>query len=164
MIQQKPEAQKIIPLLQQQLVALQSMLEILQHEYHALQENDLEAFDKAVEEKELQVRSLKELEKYFQPLIEMMGGTINKEFIDNFINNMELGPEKDQFQSTWEEFLQALKSCDEQNRINNRIIESSRINIRQTLDILRGEASAPALYGASGKENPDDQGNPLAVA
>lgn len=164
MIKQKPEAQKIISLLQQQQAALQQMLGILQREYQALTANDLKAFDKAVEEKQLQARTLEELEHHFQPLIEMMGGTIDKESLDTIINGMELVSEKNQLQSIWEEFLATLNSCDEQNRVNNRVLESSRINIRQALDILRGEISNPALYSASGKENPDDQGNSLAIA
>lgn len=164
MIKQKAEARKITPLLQRQQAALQRMLGILQQEYEALKENDLKAFDKAVGEKQLQTRVLEELETHFQPLTKMMDGVIDKKLLNNFIDDMEPGPEKDQLRSTWKEFLVILNNCNEQNLINNRILESSRVNIRQALDILRGETSNPALYSASGKENPDDQGNSLAIA
>lgn len=156
--------ENIILLLEKQRAALNGMLEILQQEYQSLQENDLETFDNALEKKQTQLVSLQELEKQFQPIIDMMGGSINRTYMEQYIEKLQAGTEKSHMQAVWDQFLSALGACDEQNRINNRVLESSRINIRQALDILRSEVGTTRLYGASGKEDGDSQGNSLAIA
>lgn len=163
-----PEKQKttrqITSLLMQQENALKEMLETMRQEYQALENNDQAGFDRLVEQKASQVQSLEELEARFKPLITMMGGTLSRDFIESFIDAIDNVPDKQQLQSTWEKFLQVLNDCDEQNRINNRIVESSKSNIQQALNIIRGDDGIPKLYSASGRENTDNQGQSLAIA
>lgn len=162
------ETQKIVHqlgiLFEKQEKALNKMLNILNQEYHALENNDRESFDLVLEKKELHAKALEELEKEFSPVIATIGGTIDRKSLENFIDSVQNPPDKQELIAKWENFLAALNKCHEQNMINYRIVESSKVNIQQALNIIRGDTGLPRLYEASGKENTDIQGQSLAVA
>lgn len=157
-------ARKLASVFSRQLDGLKNMLYILQQEYAALENNDRKAFDKAVGDKQLQVHALENLDLELKPVLDMTGGSYEKGSIDRLINTLDNTPIKEQLATTWEQLIDALNQCQEQNKINQRIIDASRINIQQTLDILLGENSMPKLYSPSGKQSTASSGHSIAVA
>jgi flagellar biosynthesis/type III secretory pathway chaperone len=158
------DSNEIAILLGKQRDAMKNMLEILEQEYQALKKNDINLFDTILEKKHLQTRELETLESQLTPLLSLMGGKIDRQQLENYIQNIDNEHAKHAAQTVWEELLGVLKRCNEQNKINHKIIESSRIHIRQALDILRGETGIPRLYSASGKEKTDAHGGSIAIA
>src|SRR5690606_20378476 len=48
-----------------------------------------------------------------------------------------------QLAACWHELLEALRACQQQNRINGSVIELGRERLHAALGLLRGQASAP---------------------
>jgi flagellar biosynthesis/type III secretory pathway chaperone len=159
-----PDSNTVSSLLGRQRDALKRMLEILEQEYHALEINDLKQFDEAVGNKQLQTTALEGLDRELTQLFSAAADGHGRKTIESFIQGCADGPVKSRLQAVWDELLQTLQRCHEQNRINNRVVESSKIQIRQALDILRGDNAIPRLYSASGRENGHNPGNSLAIA
>lgn len=155
---------ELIDLLGRHLKQVKIMLDILQQENTALEKRDLSNFDAIVLRKQQQIRLLEEMEPDLTPIHALIGKPSEGNGMDSFISKIDNKSIKLQFQSLWNDLRETLTNCDNQNLINNRILQSSRINIQQAIDILRGENSIPNLYGSSGKQDMNKQGQSLAVA
>lgn len=158
------DPQELIQLLGKHLSQVKSMLEILRLEHTALIRRDLVSFDNIVLRKQAQIRSLEEIEPSLSPIHALIGKNSAGKNMESFIANIESNPLKTQFQSLWKDLRETLTQCNNQNKINNRILHNSRSNLQQAIDILRGENSQPNLYGASGKQDVSRYGQSLAVA
>jgi flagella synthesis protein FlgN len=157
-------AQQVIDFLERQIPQLSGMLQALQEEHQALASNDLPAFEIALQKKQAHAHALEKLEDYLTPLSQIIGGDVSRSGLDKFINALSDAAVRDQVQTRWDQFSKMLGECHEQNQLNHRVIEASRIQLQQALDILRGESGAPQLYGASGKQAENKQRQSIAVA
>lgn len=69
-----------------------------------------------------------------------------------------------QFRTAWDNLKSILKQCQEENRINGKLINSSQRRIKQALSILQGKPVEEDLYGKGGKSINPSSGNSLTHA
>lgn len=158
------EAQQVAEFLDRQMPQLEGMLQALQQEHQALAQNDLPAFESALQKKQAHARALEKLEDFLAPLAQIIGGEVSKTALNKFISGLNEAKLREALQARWDQFSKTLHACHEQNRLNHRIVEASRVQLQQALDILRGSSQTPQLYGASGKQAESKHSQPLAVA
>ena len=157
-------AQEFIRIIGRQLAETLIMVKILEEEQSALQHSNLQVFETVIQKKHLQTRKLKELESEMASLRHILSRPVSKASIELFIHQTTDKSVKTQLESLWKQLKQALKLCQQQNTINNRIIEASRVSMQQAIDIIRGGNSSPNTYRASGKKDGYSQNHSLAVA
>lgn len=165
-IKQQTGLVKVSHILQQHLVQTEKMQDILQQEYKALKSNDLELFETCLLQKQDQVNALQLIEPQLIELARELNGQLCKESIGHYIDQLDPGPEKSALKQLWQRFQKAIRQCNEQNLVNHRIMTASRSNLEQILNILRGNSALPnsPVYGASGKQDNNPHGRPLAIA
>jgi flagellar biosynthesis/type III secretory pathway chaperone len=95
-----------------------------------------------------------------------IGGVLSKSSFSAFIQRIADNQERVELESLWEKFNETLKQCDLQNKINNRILSASAINVKQALNILRGntEQDTTNVYSETGQQQDKLQGQSIAVA
>jgi flagellar biosynthesis/type III secretory pathway chaperone len=154
--------QHIIGLLQEHHATARQMLAILQQEMTALASNDLAAYDRILEQKQQQANRL---ESFEQGLSVLEGAIGSPATLANFIQFVQ-HPANSPLRPHWQKLQDTLRECQQQNLLNSRIAEASRINTQQALDILRGGTGSanPGVYESSGKTRFNTSGNSLAVA
>ena len=144
--------------------ALSEMLDILKKEYDVLKGSNYDALEAIINKKSAQATKLEDLEKQMKTMFSMTENNNLLERFDTFLKQVADPSDKKSLQIIWNQLLDTIDQCHEQNRINHRIVEASKTNIQQTLDILRGDSALPKLYGSSGKKDNDQKGHSLAVA
>jgi len=151
--------------LEQQNKQLLCMLNALHEEHRALSSSEIESFEKAVRNKQDQVIILEKMQAQLSTFEPMLNGKFSKSTIENYINHIPTGDQKSRLKKLWEKLHDTTNKCSEQNIINNRIMDASSTHLRQAISILRGDLTGPTvnLYGATGKQNNDSQGQPLAT-
>lgn len=153
--------------LEQQHIRLAEMLSILHQEHRALTSNDLPSFEDVVQRKHAQVKALEEIQPLLGIVEKAIGGVLSKSTFDAFIQRIPHGQEKTRLESLWKSFQETLQQCNTQNLINNRILSASNINVKQALNILRGNTAAniPDIYGSKGQhQDCNNQRQSLAIA
>ena len=162
----KHSGQQLEQLFGQQLTQLQNMLSILQQEHKALESNNVEAFEKAVQKKQTQVKVLENIEPQLAVITKSMGGKLSKSSIDTYIDQASTGATRERIQDLWKQVQTILAQSNEQNQINNRILYASQTNLQQVLSILHGSTESPQTqpYGSSGKQDLNTHGQSLAIA
>ena len=158
--------QNLKQILEEQHTRLTKMLLILCQEHSALVENNIETFEQVVQQKHQQVKSLEDIQPRLSELEKILGGVLSKTTFTAFIQRMPKSAEKDHLESVWGSFQKTLHECNQQNKINNRILSASSINVKQALNILRGntDQESPAVYGSTGLQNTNAHGQSLAIA
>lgn len=152
--------------LDQQHVHLLEMLSILEQEHQALGKNNLIQLEEVVQRKNQQVRNLEKIQPLLSSVEKTVGGVLTKSTFSAFIQRMPDSTEKTGMESLWENFQKTLEQCNRQNKTNNRILHASTINLKQALNILRGNTDQPAsnIYGKTGQQQDKPQGQSIAVA
>lgn len=152
--------------LEQQNKQLQCMLNALHEEHQALSSSDINSFERAVRNKQDQVEILERMQTQLNALEPILNGKFSKVTIENYIEKIPRGNKKSHIQSLWQKLQQTTTDCSEQNIINNRIMDASSTHLRQAISILRGDLTGPTvnIYGASGKQSNNSQGQSLATA
>lgn len=159
-------AQQLERLFGQQLTQLQNMLGILKQEHKALESNNIEAFEKAVQKKQNQAQVLESIEPQLSAITKSIDGKLSKSSVETYIDQIATGAIREKTQDVWKQLQTIVTQCNEQNQINNRILHASRTNLQQVLSILRGNTEPPQtqVYGSSGKQDLNTHGQSLAVA
>lgn len=152
--------------LEQQNKQLLCMLDALYEEYRALSSQDVGVFERAVLNKQEQVKALEEIQSHLVALEPMLNGRFSKNNIESYIRKMPASQERLQLERLWSKLQETTTNCSKQNIINNRIIDASSTQLRRALSILRGNLTGPTvdIYGASGKQNNNSQRQSLATA
>ncbi len=158
--------QTLKSVLEQQHVQLLSMLSILRQEHQALNSNNLELFEQTLLRKQQQVRMLEQIQPQLSSIEKMLGGVLSKSTFSAFIQRMPEGTDRRGLESLWETFHETLEECKLQNKTNNHILNASAINLKQALNILRGntEHSTAAVYSHTGQQQETLEGHSLAIA
>lgn len=160
------DLQNLKDVLQQQHTHLIKMLDILRQEHQALSENDLERFENIVQQKHQQVKMLEQIQPRLDSVEQMIGGVLSKSTFAAFIQRMPEGAAKSGIKGLWQDFQTTLEECNLQNKTNNRILSASAINVKQALNILRGNPNQPGegIYGKSGRQQDSMHSHSLAIA
>lgn len=156
----------LVESLKHQHTQLLHMLEILHEEHRALSSTDINRLEQAVQNKQSQIKILEDERSQPNKAEKILGGKISNETISAFINNNPDDQNRSEVERLWQHLQKTLNECNEQNMINNRIIDASSTHLRQAINILRGDFTKPTenIYGASGKQNNNTNGQSLAVA
>jgi len=160
------DIQNLKNVLDQQHTHLLEMLTILEQEHQALGNNNLTQFEETVQRKNKQVKKLEKIQPMLSTVEKTVGGILSKSTFSAFIQRMPNGEEKYDMEILWSKFQETLKQCNFQNKTNNRILNASSINLKQALNILRGNIDQPAsnIYSKSGQQQNKLQGQSIAVA
>jgi len=152
--------------LDKQHIHLLKMLTILKQEHQALTSNNLIRFEETTQEKYQQVKTLEKIQPLLSTVEKTVGGVLSKSTFIAFIQRMPDGDEKSCLETLWNQFQETLKQCNLQNKINNRILNASSINLKHALNILRGNIDQPAsnIYNKTGQPQDKPQGQSIAVA
>ncbi len=158
--------QNLKKVLDQQYIHLLKMLTILVQEHQALRNNDLTQFEEIVQQKHQQVKNLEKIQPLLGTVEKTVGGVLSKSTFSAFIQRMQDGEEKSDMEILWNNFQETLKQCNLQNKINNGILNASSINLKQALNILRGNIDQPAsnIYNKTGQPQDKLQGQSIAIA
>jgi len=152
--------------LEQQHIHLVKMLSVLQQEHQALSQNNLTRFEEVVQQKLQQIKSLEKIQPLLTSVEKIIGGVLSKSTFMSFIRRMPAGKERSEIISLWKKFQETLSACDLQNKTNNRILNASSMNVKQALNILRGNTGSPTpdVYNKTGQQFDRLQGQSIAVA
>lgn len=160
------DIQNLKMVLDQQYIHLLKMLSILRQEHQALENNNLLQFEEIVQRKHQQVKNLEQIQPLLNTVEKTVGGVLSKSTFSAFIQRMPTGVEKSDMESLWNKFQKTLEQCNLQNKTNNRILSASAINLKQALNILRGNTEQPTsnVYSKTGYQQDSLQGQSLAIA
>ena len=139
--------QQLITLLNETLTHTQGLKRQLEAEATALAANDLANLESAVAAKNASVQELELLELQRQRLLETAGFSGNRYGTEACI---EWCDENHDVARLWQKLLEEARTCQRQNRVNGMLVQFSRRNVQQLLDILRGQPQAGRLYDPSG--------------
>ncbi len=120
------------------------MLDALKQELSAMKSNDRAVFEAAMDAKTRHIAHLEQQEKVFQPLLQqIIGSPCGKEQLAAYINNSKNAA----LQDAWQNLRTTLKQCYEQNLVNQRVLNASRAEVQQALNLLRGENQTSPIAG-----------------
>ena len=160
------QCQKLGKTLDLQTTQMKNMHDILLQEYRALKADDIDLFQATLIKKQKQISALESIE----PQLALITNTINEKMsklsMEKYIRKISSGNMKKKILSVWNKLQSTIEQCDEQNKINNRILYASQTSLKQALSILRGntDVTQAQLYGSSGKQKDDANGQSLAIA
>ncbi|MGB1800058.1 MAG: flagella synthesis protein FlgN [Gammaproteobacteria bacterium] len=123
-------------LLKQESSVLEDLYTVLQKELLALKERNFESISSLAEEKNMLLVNLEKLDRDRQQYSQETETSVTNEIA--------------QLQS---EIKVYLDKCQKQNSINGGIIEVSKLFNEKMLDIISGNDTKEATYGATGKNN-----------
>ena len=139
--------QQLFALLNETLTQTQGLRRQLDDEAAALAANDVETLESAVTAKNASVGKLEQLEQQRQRLLETAGFSGNRYGANACI---EWCDENDKLAQLWRQLLDEVQTCQRQNSVNGTLVQFSRRNVQQLLDILRGQLPSGRLYDPSG--------------
>ena len=128
---------KLSELLDRQLGALQTVLDVLGRERDALSARDMEALERISAEKQ---ECLAQAATYEQHRRELAPDPAT----------MEHFAEDPVIAERWAQLLDLTRVCRDQNEENGRIIRLQQRRVEKTLTLLRGSGGQPDLYGPDG--------------
>lgn len=160
---QLPPLEHINALTSQGVVFLGTLNNLLDQEYQALQQRNLEQLQALVEQKTEALQQLEENNQTRNQLFISAGITPDKAGLQAF--KAELN-ETDAiaFSTLWNELEKVLLQVNDKNKRNELIITRNSRNLEQLLSILRGQNQKNTLYDQSGEKGNYSAQNSLGKA
>lgn len=160
---QLPPLEHINALTSQGVVFLGTLKNLLDLEYQALQQRNLEQLQALVEQKTEALQQLEENNQTRNQLFISAGITPDKAGLQAF--KAELN-ETDAiaFSTLWNELEKVLLQVNDKNKRNELIITRNSRNLEQLLSILRGQNQKNTLYDQSGEKGNYSAQNSLGKA
>ena len=160
---QLPPLEHINALTSQGVVFLGTLNNLLDQEYQALQQRNLEQLQALVEQKTEALQQLEENNQTRNQLFISAGITPDKAGLQAF--KAELN-ETDAiaFSTLWNELEKVLLQVNDKNKRNELIITRNSRNLEQLLSILRGQNQKNTLYDQSGEKGNYSAQNRLGKA
>ena len=127
------------------------LLELLSAERNALSKNNGNALEAVAKQKRLLAEQLEtSAERRSKHLFETTGlATADmQEYLDSSASSTD---NQQPLKELWEQLVEILAQCREQNRLNGSILESSQRSIKQAIALLQGHGQSGELYGRAGK-------------
>lgn len=126
------------------------LLELLSAERDALSKNDSNELEAVAKQKrELAEQLETSAERRSKHLLETTG--LATADMQDYIDNAPSTDDQQPLKVLWEQLIEVLSQCREQNRLNGSILESSQRSIKQAIALLQGHGQAGELYGRAGK-------------
>jgi flagella synthesis protein FlgN len=162
-VTQLPPLEHINALTSQGVVFLSTLKNLLDQEYQALQQRNLEQLQALVEQKTEALQQLEENNQTRNQLFISAGVTPDKAGLQTF--KAELN-ETDAiaFSTLWNELEKVLLQVNDKNKRNELIITRNSRNLEQLLSILRGQNQKNTLYDQSGEKGNYSAQNSLGKA
>jgi flagellar biosynthesis/type III secretory pathway chaperone len=131
-------------LLDEQIDAMQAVLEALESERAALTARDGEALLHAVDRKAASIAAADVIEDRRQVLLERLG-------LSDRPGGRGLAADRGMAQR-WQQVVALTRQCRAMNDANGQFIRSQRRRVAETVRLLRGESAAGCEYDAGGAE------------
>jgi len=134
-------------LLKQDLSDLDQLSQTLSHEKSLLSGRDTKAIDASTKQKQQLIKQIESRAKQKAQLLSNSGLGIKPGQVIKALDTLK-DPE---LSALWRNSVTQLKACKERNAVNGSIIERTLQRTATLMSIVRGQNSAPKLYGNAGK-------------
>lgn len=135
-------------IIEQELAAAESMLNLLVLEYEALTDGDPDQIKSISAEKIQQMRLMEQLLAKRNGFLLELGLAPDGSAMETAISGMESNSE---LRAQWEKFRSATIKLQKQNDINGGIISIGQRRVKQALDILSGKENLSGTYSQEGE-------------
>ncbi len=139
------------------------LMMLLQDERNVLAMNDSAALEDVTNSKEQLADVMQINTRQCSQYLQQAGFGNNELSLNKYIESC-VDPFTTQFKTTWNNLQSVLKQCQEENRINGKLLSNSQRRIKQALSILQGTPVEEDLYGKGGKSINHSAGNSLTHA
>jgi len=141
----------------------QLLMSLLQAERNVLSSNDSAALEVITNKKEKLTETIKTSTKQCKQYLQQAGFGNDNLSLNKYIETCA-EPFTAKLKTMWSSLQAVLKQCQEENRINGKLITSSQRRIKQALSILQGQPVEEDLYGKAGETINPTSGNSLTHA
>lgn len=131
---------------QNELTALRQFIEILRREQSALVKADVNQLLSISEEKSRQADKLSQLGQKRVALLSSLGISNSRSHVENWLQS-----QPKEIVDTWTALIEAVKTAQELNQVNGKLIESQLQHNQGALNTLVQAANQSAVYGADGQ-------------
>ena len=138
----------------------EQLLELIDNEFQALTERDLDRLDTLLNDKQPLLALLQQHGSERSRLLAEAGLSADRDGLATLASNSSVG---DQLLARSEALSVLLQRCQEGNLRNGRLIRANQASVRSVLGILRG-AETPGLYDSRGSAARIAQQRPLSQA
>jgi len=149
--------------LQQGTEQAQQLMKLLQDERHILSSNDGAALEAVTDSKQQLAQTIQASTRICSQLLDKAGFGNDARSLSNYIQSCA-EPHASKFKVTWEKLQSILKQCQDENRINGKLINSSQRRIKEALSIIQGQPVEEDLYDRGGETVNQSSGNSLTHA
>lgn len=125
------------------------LMSLLQDERNILSSNDGAALESITSNKEQLAENLQKSTRQCSQRLQQAGFGSDDLSLSKYIDSYE-EPFAVQLKEQWLALQSILKQCQDENRINGRLLNSSQRRIKQALSILQGQPVEEDLYGKAG--------------
>lgn len=132
--------------LRQEAEEVERLLEALNREHEVLLSRDTDAISAVVAEKEEALGRLNALAGQRKALLKQAGYSDDKAGFSAFLESDSSGT----MTELWHSLEEGLRACQQQNQINGMMLESSRQQTEQMLQLLLGHGHKTELYDQRG--------------
>lgn len=134
-------------LLLRDLEDLSNLESLLASEKHHLIARDHKEVDNATKNKDVIIKQIEARAKTKAQLLAKSGLGIKPGRVTEALAQLN----NETLLDLWKQSVDQLKRCKELNEINGKVISISLSRTNKLMSIIRGQSSAPALYGQKGK-------------
>lgn len=131
---------------QNELVALQSFIDVLRREQNALVKADVDQLISISSDKLKQAEHLNQLARARVSALESLGIRSDRLHVEAW-----LASQPRETSDAWNALIEAAKIAQHLNQTNGKLIESQLQNNQQALNMLASAANQSAVYGADGQ-------------
>jgi len=139
------------------------LMALLQEERNILSSNDGAKLEKITHSKEQLAETIQTSTRQCSQQLHQAGFGNDNLSLSKYIETCA-EPVATQLKTTWNNLQSMLKQCQDENRINGKLLNSSQRRIKQALSILQGQPVEEDLYGSSGESVNHSSGNSLTHA
>lgn len=144
-----PPLEQINALTTQGIAFLTTLNELLDAEYQALQQREVEQLQTLVENKTAVLLQLEENNQTRNQYFSAAGITPDKTGLTDYQTRLTEA-EALSFKAHWSELEQILRQVNDKNKRNEIVITRNSRNLEQLMNILRGQNQKNTLYNQSG--------------
>jgi len=155
--------QYIAEYLEQATKQAQQLMQLLNDERSVISSNDGDALEKITANKEKLAKEIQADTQVCTQYLQQAGFSADKNGLIEYFKSCTDSHSK-QLKTVWQKLQALLKECQEENRINGRLLGSSQRRIKQALSILQGKSVSEELYGRGGETVNESMGNSLTHA
>lgn len=146
-----PPLEQLNALTHQGVVLLDTLEILLEQEFEALNQRNIEQLQQLIVQKTDALTQLEENNIARNQLFAQAGITPNKAGLQQYCDQLP-DTQATMFKSQWSKLEQVLLSVNEKNKRNELIISRNSRNLEQLLSILRGQNQKTMLYDQSGEK------------